>query len=379
MAYINITGNKQLDFQLNRILTYGAEAGSTQEIIDSFKQVRDIQTWFEVWYELAHEAEKGERWLHAAYYYRMAEFYLSDKDAKKMEMYEKSIHNFWKVIALDPSVQQDFVPYQGKKMKTMIFTPENVKATIVMFGGYDSFIEEFYLAVKEVVGRGFKVVLFEGPGQGYSLKQGLHFEHRWELPVKAVLDYFQIQDASLVGISWGGYLALRAAAFEKRIKNVVAYDVLYKGIDFMLNQFPPLFKILFLGLFHTKQSLIINRLMRHLMKKKLAIDWALSHGMYITGTHSPYDYFNHLKKHDLESHLFRIESDVLLLAGQEDHYIPLYHFYRIMQGLKNAKSSTGRIFTKSEGGEQHCQIGNHQLAIDEIAHWLERRVAGGTA
>jgi hypothetical protein len=45
----------------------------------------------------------------------------------------------------------------------------------------------------------------------------------------------------------------------------------------------------------------------------------------------------------------------------------------LKDGIKNAISLRSRLFTQAEGGEQHCQIGNHQLAIDEIIKWLETR------
>ena len=41
----------------------------------------------------------------------------------------------------------------------------------------------------------------------------------------AVLDHFGLADVTLIGLSLGGYLAPRAAAFEERIKRVVAHDV----------------------------------------------------------------------------------------------------------------------------------------------------------
>lgn len=371
MAFIRITGNQQLDFQINRVLTYGSEACDMQEVILAMKDVKDLKTWFWTWNDMALKAEIEKRYLHAAYYFRMAEFYLSEKDEYKNMLYDLSIRNFRRVIEKDKGVSEVFVPYQNAEMKVLVFTPENPIDTIVMFGGYDSFIEEFYLAVKDVVKKGYKVILFEGPGQGLSLKKGIHFDHRWELPLAAVLDYFRLEAATLVGISWGGYFALRAAAYEKRVSRAVAYDVLYNGLDFMLKQFPFAFKIIFITLFTLKQGAIINYMMRWLMRKKLAIDWALTHGMYITGTDSPYNYFKKLKKHSLKKITSKITAHILLLAGHNDHYIPLKHYHLLMKKLINARSLQGKIFSKEEGGEQHCQIGNHSLAINQIVSWIE--------
>ena len=67
-----------------------------------------------------------------------------------------------------------------------------------------------------------------------------------------------------------------------------------------------------------------------------------------------------------------IKCDVLLLAGEKDHYIPEKHYSKIKKGLKNAKSINGKIFTEEEGGGEHCQIGNHKLAMDYIMDWINK-------
>jgi len=88
----------------------------------------------------------------------------------------------------------------------------------VAVGGFDSFVEEFYGMWAFFAEAGYEVIAFEGPGQGAALrKHNLPFDHDWEKPTGAILDHFQIADATLVGVSMGGYWSLRAAAFEKRI------------------------------------------------------------------------------------------------------------------------------------------------------------------
>ena len=62
-------------------------------------------------------------------------------------------------------------------------------------------------------------------------RQGLTFTH-WEKPTGAVLDAFLADHARpekivLVGMSMGGYLAPRAAAFDERFDGVVAYDAFF--------------------------------------------------------------------------------------------------------------------------------------------------------
>lgn len=126
-------------------------------------------------------------------------------------------------------------------------------------------------------------------------------------------------------------------------------------------------------LFATRQKNIINFLFKQFAKKRLIIDWAVSHGMYITGVNTPYDFYKSLKLHTLKGICDKISCDVLLLAGEKDHYIPLHHYHILMKNLKQARSLQGRIFTEAEGGEQHCQVGNHRLAIEYIYNWLEEK------
>jgi len=371
MSYIKLHPIKQFDFQINRILTYGDAACDFEEVKAAANEITDLNSWYEVWKQLGEKAERENRYLHCAYYFRLAEFFLKESSEKR-EMYDKSITGFHRIIGADKTVYFEYVPYRDVDMKTLVFKSETPKGNLVVFGGYDSFIEEFYLAVKELSICGYNIYLFEGPGQGETLKRGLTFEPHWEEPVKAVLDYFHLNNVCVIGISWGGYLALRTAAFEKRVKMVVAYDVLYDGFDCMTNLFPSAVKPFIRFLFKLKAKKIINILIQKAAEKKLIADWAVSHGQYITGTKTPYDFYVNLKKHTLKGSAAKIECDVLLMAGECDHYIPKKHFSILSREITNAKSLTGKMFTEAEGGAEHCRIGNYQLAVCYILEWLKR-------
>ena len=98
----------------------------------------------------------------------------------------------------------------------------------------------------------------------------------------------------------------------------------------------------------------------------------LSQGQFITGTDSIPAMYQSISRHNLTGLYEKIDQDVLLLAGEKDHYIPMCQFVRCKEKIKNAKSMTSRCFTGKEGGEQHCQIGNHSIAVDTILDWIER-------
>lgn len=99
---------------------------------------------------------------------------------------------------------------------------------MILHGGFDSLIEEFFAIWQRVAGAGFDVIAFDGPGQGGARALGgLPFDHDWEKPVGAVLDHVGVTSAGLVGISMGGYWALRAAGQEPRIDRVVSWPPVY--------------------------------------------------------------------------------------------------------------------------------------------------------
>ncbi|ALP39364.1 hypothetical protein ASL14_26170 (plasmid) [Paenibacillus sp. IHB B 3084] len=65
-----------------------------------------------------------------------------------------------------------------------------------------------------------------------------------------------------------------------------------------------------------------------------------------------------------------INQDVLLLAGEDDQYVPISRLAQIQQELINAASITTKVFTKETGGEQHCQAGHRELAFNEMKKFL---------
>ncbi len=103
--------------------------------------------------------------------------------------------------------------------------------TALIPAGYDSPVEESYsLGGLEAALRGMNVVMFGGPGQGEMLyESGLGFRHDFEAVVGPVLDFVAGCDGLasdrvvLVGRSFGGYLAPRAAGVDHRI-GVLAAD-----------------------------------------------------------------------------------------------------------------------------------------------------------
>ena len=371
--YKKVNGIKQFNFQINRVLTYGEEACDEELVIKYLSDVRTIEEWYEAWTKISAIAIDNNKVMHAAYYDRMAEFFLKQSDSRKSPLYDKCIDEYHKAFEqLGIAYAAYEVPFENGFLKCIRMTPENYRQTVLVCGGYDSFIEEFVLQIHSFVQKGFDVILMEGPGQGDRVRQKIYFTERFEIPVASVLDYFGVTSCTMVGISWGGFFALRAAAFEKRIKHVVAYDAMDNGLEVMTHIFPGLICRYVRRLIKSGNETKLIRVLTKISKKSVLADWMLAQGQFITGTDSIPAMYQSISKHNLTGLYEKIDQDVLLLAGEKDHYIPMCQFERCRERIKKAKSMTSRCFTKKEGGEQHCQIGNHSIAVDAILDWIER-------
>ncbi len=327
----------------------------------------DPEGWFYQWNILAKRAETEDRLMHAAYYHRMSEFFLPDGMSEKAIAYEDFSRCFY-AATKDKNIEVFDVPYQGSTLPAIRLQAAEEKGVVVLHGGFDSFMEEFYLFLREYQAAGYTVIVFEGPGQGRPLQSGMKMIHRWEKPVAAVLDFFQLEAVTIIGISLGGYLALRAAAYEPRIAHVVAWNVLWDALR-GYNRDKPEF---FFKAIKYRISFVINALANAIRKRDDMVDWLITHGMYITGTKTPFDHlqkFSNYHTRDLSS---LIRQDVLLLAGENDHFVPVEFLELQKNALTSARSIRTRLFTAEEGGDQHCQVGRFDLATTEILEWLDK-------
>lgn len=74
-------------------------------------------------------------------------------------------------------------------------------------------------------------------------------------------------------------------------------------------------------------------------------------------------------KETLKSEL--VTQDVLILTGDQDHFIPLKLHQLQVDALTRVNSITERIFTEADQSQNHCQVGNIGLALKVMSDWLE--------
>jgi pimeloyl-ACP methyl ester carboxylesterase len=339
-------------------------------------RIHDFNDWKTEMTRLADSALSKGRLINSAFYYRAAEFYTFSDDPDKEILYDKFSELFYQAIEGD-SYEKINVPYRNAFLPTLRLKTGIVKrGTIIVHGGFDSFIEEFYSIMKYFSNLGYEVIGFDGCGQGAALrKYRLTWDIEWEKPVKAILDYFKLSDVTLFGLSMGGWLCLSASSFEPRIKRVIADG---HAIDYM-ECYPYLIRVLHLWFMRQKRfEGFINKMAIKKAEAKNAQGWITKQSMYITGIDNPMKAFEKvwLAMNKENIHSERVTQDVLLLSGKNDHFIPIRMHEKQIQALTNAKSVTDRIFTKEEHAQNHCQIGNVGLALDYISKWIEEKSSG---
>jgi hypothetical protein len=104
--------------------------------------------------------------------------------------------------------------------------------------------------------------------------------------------------------------------------------------------------------------------------------WMIRQGMHVTGSRSPYEFLQKVRSLRTAAISARVTQDVLLMAGEQDHYVPLHQFYDQIKTLRNVRSLTARLFTRAEQAQNHCQIGNLALALQVIVGWLDAMMLG---
>jgi alpha-beta hydrolase superfamily lysophospholipase len=70
----------------------------------------------------------------------------------------------------------------------------------------------------------------------------------------------------------------------------------------------------------------------------------------------------------------QVTSDVLLMAGQDDTYVPYEQFFEQVQTLTNARSISTRTFTRHENNAAsgHLNCGNGVAAVTVVLDWLDQ-------
>jgi pimeloyl-ACP methyl ester carboxylesterase len=354
------------NYQLNRAHALGY--AHAEELAGAAAGIRGQTDCVDVFGDLSNAAEAEGRFRNATSYLRIAEFFTPPRSPSKVPTYTRYRELFNQGF-VEAGIVRHEVPYWSASLPAYLYPAVGgpSSGTVLVHGGFDSLIEEFFAIWQRIAAAGFDVIAFDGPGQGGARAlAGLTFDHDWEQPVGAVLDYFGVTSASLVGISMGGHWALRAAAFEPRIDRVVSWPPVY---DWLLRAPAPL-----------------RSAARSMLRRRRFMNWSVrvrtrlvptlrqvvDQALYLVDGEEPMDavdWFLAMNPDHLNSD--RVTQDVLVLCGENDSFQPPVLSRAQLAALTSARSITTRMFTAAERADQHCQMGNLGLACDVLTSWLQ--------
>lgn len=365
LGYQPFHKEKFFNYQMNRLHALGFARQA--DIEKAASQIKTQADYVQAFTQLATEAKADGRLKNAAFYLRAAEFFVRHTSPQRKAIYEEFNQTFYAAFA-DEGITRHEVPYNGSFLPAMELQPatQPAKGTILLFGGFDSLIEEFFVIWHFFAQAGYRVIAFEGPGQGGARQlYNQAFDHDWEKPVATILDYFKIEAATLIGISMGGYWAIRAAAYEDRIKQVVSWSPVYDWLE----QVPGFVQTLVKQM--VKWERFMNATIRLRMRLFPILDHTVNQAMYMVKKKQPIEAVRWLlgmNRHHISS--AKVTQDVLLVGGENDIFQPVKLLRKQEKALSNARSVTTKIFTEAQHADMHCQMGNLTLAMTEIEAWI---------
>jgi len=368
VGYETFHQDAALNFLLNR--THSMGYARHEDMVAAGNAIESIVDCKSVMVKMAQQAAAENRLLNAAFYYRIAEFYVPWEDPDKSILYERFSECFYRGCSTDALDNVD-IRYGGTPLPAIRVASQcpQSNGSVIVHAGYDGFKEELYAPMRFLSSCGYDVIAFDVPWMGRTrpTRSG-GFDYRWERLIGAVIDHFGLEDVALFGLSFGGWLALRAAAFESRIGRVIA-----SSVSFDVNQYAGAFAR-FVSRFARKnlRNFANSQILRK-MESDPQMFWFFDHLMHVMNRSSPLeaaDVLAEINEENLHSEL--VKQDVLILTGRDDHLVPFKMQDMQVRALEDAASVTPVVFTRDTDAQNHCQIGNFGLALRVVVDWLAR-------
>ncbi|MFK0220902.1 alpha/beta hydrolase family protein [Streptomyces vinaceus] len=403
MKQLLFPNNIQFWYETLRSMSHIAYGGADfGEVVSTGERIieGDYDSWYVEWMATAdrvsQDAEKalaaGHRisardgFLRASNYYRSAEFFLHGHpcDPRHDGAYDRSVACFKAAAALfTPVIEPVEIPYEDTTLPGYFYRADDSRTprpTLIMHNGFDGTAEELhFFGAMAGVERGYNVLTFDGPGMpGPRHHQDMVFRPDWENVITPVVDFTEtlpgVDDSriALLGVSMGGVLAPRAAAFEHRLAALVAVDGLYDLGQTSLRNVP--------GTREEAERLLraesapeLDAAFEQAMANDPIARWAINHGMYVMGVETPRAFNASYLDYTLAGGIAeRIQCPTLVCDAEEDMFFKgqpeqLYDHLTCPKTLM--------VFTTEEGAGAHCHPGAMRLATARIYDWLDDTLA----
>lgn len=220
-----------------------AQGVDYNDFISTTARVEKWGDWCHAWCEtgdihlrLAQQAEAkgslrtaGERYISAALCYHFGKFLFHDHPDEYRNASQRAVAAYAHGLRLlDPRAGRIEIPLDDVNMVGIFRTPsaDSRLPLVILLPGLDSTKEEFFYWEDVFLKRGLATFTLEGPGQGETGFRS-HLRPDYEVALTAALEVLarraEVESAriGIAGVSLGGYYAVRAMAFEARIRAAV--------------------------------------------------------------------------------------------------------------------------------------------------------------
>lgn len=357
------------------------EIGEIYKICSALRdKIGNNAAWFSEWAKMGERVavlgEKAEQsgyfetaaaaFMRAAHYIQVGERQLLPRTSESQKAFARAIELFKRGIQHVSfySVEAVEVPFENGKSLPAYFVKKNGEKpgirwpTVVFFDGHDNTKEMCYFkGTLELVKRGLACLVIDGPGNGESVRfRGMPMRYDADVAGTAAVDYLESREdvdkdrLGVMGVSFGGYFASRCAAFEKRYKSCVAWGAQWDA--------------------HATWKSRIEK------NFKTAIVIPGEHIKWAWGADTFEGVLKKMENVTLKGVADKIECSMLIVHGEADAQQPLDVAYKLFEAVAS-NDKTLKIFSRDEGGAQHCTRDNHTIGTACIGDWFADRLIRG--
>jgi dienelactone hydrolase len=337
----------------------------------------DDRAWVAAWADQASRLETAGRerlaeghrrsgalyLLRAANYAQIGERFAQPKTEATDAIYRRAVACFRDAAAAlhHPRIEPVEIPYEGTTLPGLLVHADRLPGragpvpAMVFFDGLDITKEiQYFKGVPDLAARGVACLLVDGPGNGEAIRfRGLKLHpetERYATPAYEFLAARPEIDPKRIGvmaISLGGYYAPRAAAFEQRFACCIAWGAQWD----------------YHAVWERRFALLAG-------KATPSLSVPAEHILWILGAGSQHEALEKLHDFRLDGIVQRIACPFLMMHGAGDEQIPLELAQLCFDKVGSARK-TMRVFSREEGGFQHCQIDNLSVGVAAMWDWVE--------
>ena len=335
---------------VKRLVGLGAEEGELRETLSNIKELKD---WCAQFTKLAQKYEKLAEpakveyarifnYMRAAVYYHIGELFIFGPTPEKERAHSAMVQAYAKAKTHFAYPTEDVnVPFANTNLKGYFRRLRGIEKApcVILVRGVDACKEcELHILSNSLLEQGIFTLAVDLPGQGDTRFRGMKMTPDFEKPVGAAVDYLLGRndvDADRIGIwgmSFGGFIAPRAAALEKRIRACVSLSGFF-GLDEF--EFPLSAKL------HCLKN----------MKVADESEWA-----------------QRRKEYTLKDVIGDFSCPLLVVTGREEKVVPVAQSVKIFDQAPKPKDM------KIYEGFGHCVYYEEPAVLPYIANWMKERL-----